>query len=117
MSNDTIYRQAAIDALCKVGCGSGYCGIPCVDVEAIELLPSAQPERKIGYWKRHNTYRGDSVSGFIDPDWRCSKCGRQANVNAWCMYDLTDFCPHCGADLRGEKDDQGTSIKGMGTDV
>lgn len=41
---DTISRQAAIDALCKVGCGSGYCGISCDDVKAIEQLPSAQPE-------------------------------------------------------------------------
>ena len=41
ISRDTIYRQDAIDALCKVGCGSGYCGIPCVDVIAIEQLPSA----------------------------------------------------------------------------
>ena len=43
MSKDTIYRQDAIDALCK-GCGSGYCGIMCDDVKAIKALPSAQPE-------------------------------------------------------------------------
>ena len=39
--NDTISRQAAIDAICKAGCGSGYCGISCDDVKAIEQLPSA----------------------------------------------------------------------------
>ena len=64
-------------------------------------------ERKKGHWERHNTYYGDDVSGSIDPDWRCSECGGQANVNAWCLYDLTDFCPHCGADMRkgeGEKE-------------
>ena len=44
MSNDTIYRQAAIDAVCKAGCESGFCGIPCDDVKAIEQLPSAQPK-------------------------------------------------------------------------
>ena len=54
-------------------------------------------ERKTGKWERHNTYHGDDVSGFVDPDWRCSECGRQASVNAWFMYDLTDFCPNCGA--------------------
>lgn len=42
--SDTIYRQAAIDALCIVGCGSKYCGISCEEVMAIETLPSAQPE-------------------------------------------------------------------------
>ena len=66
-------------------------------------LPSVQPECKTGHWERHNTYHGDDTSGSVDPDWRCSECGRQANVNAWCMYDLTDFCPNCGADMRGEQ--------------
>ena len=67
-------------------------------------LPSVQPERKKGRWERHNTYHGDDTSGFIDPDWRCSECGRQANVNEWFMYDLTDFCPNCGADMRGDNE-------------
>lgn len=40
----TIDRQAAIDALCKAGCESGYCGISCDDVKAIEQLPAAEPE-------------------------------------------------------------------------
>ena len=44
--HDLISRQAAIDALCKAGCGSGYCGISCDDVKAIEQLPSAQPEQR-----------------------------------------------------------------------
>lgn len=65
-------------------------------------------KRKTGKWERHNTYHGDDVSGFVDPDWRCSECDRQANVNAWCMYDLTDFCPHCGARMvqKGEDNDR-----------
>ena len=41
---DTISRQAAINALCKSGCDSTYCGVSCPDVMAIENLPSAQPE-------------------------------------------------------------------------
>ena len=42
--DDTSSRQAAIDAVCKAGCGSGYCGIPCDEVKALRGLPSAQPE-------------------------------------------------------------------------
>ena len=42
--NDLISRQAAIDAICKAGCGGGYCGISCDDVKAIEQLSSEQPE-------------------------------------------------------------------------
>ena len=71
----------------------------------VNAVTFAQPERKRGHWERHNTYYGDDVSGSVDPDWRCSECGGQANVNVWCMYDLTDFCPNCGADMRGEQDE------------
>ena len=54
---------------------------------------------KTGKWERHNTYHGDDVSGFIDPDWRCSECGEQMF-----LYDLTNFCPNCGADMRGKQE-------------
>lgn len=37
---DLIDRQEAIKALCKAGCDSGYCGVSCDDVMAIENLPS-----------------------------------------------------------------------------
>ena len=41
-ADQLITKQAAIDALCKAGCDSGYCGISCDDVKAIEQLPSAE---------------------------------------------------------------------------
>ena len=96
---DLIDRQAAIDAV-KTYLGDYEISrtVQC----RLRLLPSVQPERKKGHWKRHNTYYGDDVSGSIDPDWRCSECGGQANVNEWFMYDLTDFCPHCGAAMTEE---------------
>ena len=116
---DPIERQDVIDELKKISfshwfeCGEYLSedtrGIEIINsnkaLEVIEALPSAQPERKTGKWERHNIYHGDDVSGYIDPDWRCSECGGQANVNAWCMYDLTDFCPHCGARLVQEGED------------
>lgn len=55
MSDDLISRREAIDALCKVGCGSGHCGISCDDVQAIEQLPSAQPTL-YGYKIEHLAY-------------------------------------------------------------
>lgn len=71
--------------------------------DAVFLIKSAPTADAVlvrhGKWIKHNTYHGDDVSGFIDPDWRCSECGRQANVNAWFMYDLTDYCPNCGAKM------------------
>ena len=104
---DLIERQKAIDALArtaieKFNLSDEYnhylAGL--MDGElAIKNLPSAEPEQKRGRWERHNAYRGDDTSGYIDPDWRCSACGRQANVNEWFLYDLTDFCPNCGAKM------------------
>lgn len=102
--NDLVDRRAAIDDLHGKDPSQVWYT---VDVEVwVNALPSVQPERKKGRWERHNTYHGDDTSGFIDPDWKCSECGRQANVNEWFMYDLTDFCPNCGADMRGVEDEQ-----------
>ena len=70
-------------------------------IKHLENMPSAQSERKMGHWERDNTYHGDDASAFLDPNWRCSECGGQAIINNWFMYDLTDFCPNCGADMRG----------------
>lgn len=100
---DLISRQAAIDI------ASGYCH-PTNIAKELAKLPSVQPERKKGKWERHNTYHGDDTSGFVDPDWRCSECGEQANVNVWSMYDLTNYCPNCGADMRQEGEEHGTDI-------
>ena len=98
--NDLVDRRVAIDDLHGKDPSQVWYT---VDVEVwVNALPSVQPERKKGQWERHNTYHGDDTSGYIDPDWRCSECGRRANVNEWFMYDLTDFCPNCGADMRGE---------------
>lgn len=41
-----IDEQAAINALCKAGCDSTYCGVSCPDVMAIENLPSAQARER-----------------------------------------------------------------------
>lgn len=71
-------------------------------LEAYELAHNALIEsaKLPAEWKRHNTYHGDDTSGYVDPDWRCSVCGKPALVNAWMMYDLTDFCPNCGAKMQ-----------------
>ena len=60
-------------------------------------FPSAQPERK-GEW---NVIQGDIVV--------CSKCGMLAPesmtgclVNRHLEPNRTNFCPNCGADMRGE---------------
>ena len=100
---DLIDRQAAIDNIKELfRMGDCYCDKYSV-IGMLNQLPSAEPERKKGKWERHNTYHGDDTSGFVDPDWRCSECGKQATVNEWMMYDLSNFCSNCGADMRGEE--------------
>lgn len=62
-------------------------------IKIIETLPSAEPEQKTGKW--------------IDTGWKiiykCSECGNYldlAGVNAG--RGDANFCPSCGADMRGE---------------
>ena len=59
--------------------------------------PSAQPERKKGRWEiKPDPY------GFFEQIPVCSECGCTTK-----MRDKPNFCPNCGADMRGEQDDFG----------
>ena len=98
---DTIYRQAAIDAV-KCGALSAAMVYGRTDegstalyetVKAIKALPSAQPERKQGKWIK--TISENGITSAV----RCSECGFEDN-----RYMLFRYCPHCGADMRGEQD-------------
>jgi len=99
MSDDSISRRAAIDALNKldvsdgVGISSVACDLQEEAIRSIENLPFVEPERKKGKWiclQRH--YHKCSVCGnFLD--FRGVNAGR-GDAN---------FCPNCGADMRGEE--------------
>lgn len=78
---DLISRQAAIDEIRK-------CRFVVDAIEKIRGLPSAQPQRKVARWEilyPNHTYK-----------YHCSECG----ANHKYMF---DFCPSCGADMRGEE--------------
>ena len=49
----------------------------------IRVLPPVTPQLKIGHWE-------DCSNG-----WMCSNCYKDVSHES-------DFCPHCGADMRGE---------------
>lgn len=106
--DDTIYRQAAIDAVMEFmpslttpdGCGQFDAEIYAAqemfaDIgQALSDLPSAQPERKKGKWipqEMNKSYGRISTAVYYYP--KCSVCGWSA--------DNTNFCPNCGADMRG----------------
>lgn len=64
------------------------------ELDLVKALPSAQPERKRGRWIKVN---GTAIN--------CSACHRCS----WSLsFDDTvrrfNFCPNCGADMRGEQD-------------
>ena len=90
--SDLIERQEAIDAMRNSFCGNTYE----VDkaIEAVEQLPSAEPERKKGKW----IYDTERVAGdgWTYSQYHCSECGFQE------LGGLANFCPHCGVDMRGE---------------
>lgn len=67
--NDTIYRQAAIDAMC--GACSDWCdeGV-CYKVSAIQKLPSVQPEAKPPSDEHGAARSWDEVGKLI----RCKDC-------------------------------------------
>lgn len=60
-------------------------------IKAINSLAPAKPERKKGYWTE------DSDPGqIIGEHYSCSECRA-------CFSTLkSNFCPNCGADMRGE---------------
>lgn len=91
MSKDTIYRQAAIDAMF-----ANMPGLMFNDVlRILRTLPSAQPERKAGRWEK---VLCDHIYAGLRP-WTvcCSECGMIGGG--------TRYCPNCGADMRGETDE------------
>ena len=77
---DLISRQA----LCQYALNQKDKGVTPND---IMRFPSAEP--KTGEWIMQNEELKIS-------DYRCSECGHYQD-------DKTDFCPNCGADMRGEK--------------
>jgi len=64
--------------------------------EKLTEIPSVEPEQKKGKW----IY--DGVRGRF-PVCKCSICGHYENAD-WAIMQGANFCPHCGADMRGKND-------------
>ena len=73
----------------------------------IKQLPSAQPERKGKWIEKYVTGLDDEPNdtNIID-EWqgaRCSVCGKYHTTPYRYSFDNYNFCPNCGADMRGEE--------------
>lgn len=105
-----IKRKDAIEAHCELCPDQHICcpvrnGNICPDVEVFKLIPSAQPERKKGEWEEIEVIpEAYDIAGV--KTWasmmRCNQCGFTtfAIEGHFAQY---DFCPSCGADMRGER--------------
>ena len=65
---------------------------------AIENLSADVRENVKGEWidEKRLSYEYDG-NEVVVVTWKCSKCGEETNVRS-------NFCPECGADMKGEKD-------------
>lgn len=92
---DIVYRQDVIDALFEMYCKSdeeGYVWIIRGDAcKRIDALPSAQLERKKEKWIN---YKDEHC---------CSICDQVIIEDCWDEENRYDYCPYCGADMRGEE--------------
>lgn len=57
----------------------------------IDDAPTVQADRPHGVWE----YTEATTDNDTYSEWVCSECGGSG-------YELMDFCPWCGADMRGE---------------
>ena len=93
-STDLISRQA----LCEYALNQKDKSVTPND---IMRFPSA--DRPTGKWIKIPEFCGDDVSGFIDNHFICSECKKEAEINPWGFYILSDFCPNCGAKMEATK--------------
>ena len=98
MTDDLISRQAAIDIVTPHDDNR-------VMRDALEELPSAQPQRIRGRWI-YTGVKFPNWEGQVVSEAFCSECNgisyfRRA-VDKWIG---ANFCPNCGGDMTGEQDD------------
>lgn len=92
--DDCISREAVKELYCRICMDKNICYRSkdnCEDLKLFDKLPSVTPERPHGHWKEF-----DHGMGLVFL--KCSRCGEFQS-----RADNHNFCPNCGADMRGEQ--------------
>ena len=108
--SDLISRKAVFDALIEKGQSSKRyklgenweLNLPEI-IDAINAIPSAEPERKTGEWTEKEVFT--SGKGKIR-EWqsaKCSVCGKYHTTPYLYYFGDYNFCPMCGAEMRGDR--------------
>ena len=85
--------------------GDEFCGLTKKSVKyktKPEWCPLSEvPERKTGEWIG-TEYDGYADGNPVYYEWKCSECGCVIEEEGRPTY---NYCPNCGADMRGEQDE------------
>lgn len=92
-----------------------YCKRRCLKIITEELYlqltqgkynpPSLMIKPKRGKWEEKSTFGIDESGDQIIQEWqsaRCSVCGRYHTTPYMYYFDIYNYCPNCGAKMRGE---------------
>ena len=111
---DAISRQQAIDAIYKEWDGTSYDGdgyhIASECERVLDELPSVYSRK--GKWipvDSYSAFGGDEATWMAHGNpvafYYCSECKEQAYAGEDGESLITEYCPNCGADMRGGQDD------------
>ena len=94
LATDCISRQDMLDALKAIPDHNDGMVFETLShaLRDIELLPSTQPERKVGKWNWDFADNGWA-------DWTCSICGWKKNTDIHVNLGY-NYCPNCGARMK-----------------
>ena len=107
--SDLIKRSDAIKDLCDISNNSDmpedwHRGMS-VAISALYRVPSA--DRPQGKWKEKTTFHNADDNPIIE-EWqsaKCSVCGKYHTTPYMYYFNDYNFCPHCGARMKGADDE------------
>jgi len=75
-------------------------------IKGLRSLPTIE-ERKKGKWEERKVFDTEGTGIVEMQSAKCSVCGKYHTTPYLYYFDNFNFCPNCGADMRGEKNDEG----------